>query len=99
MSKLHCKAAPEAAAAALESLTAVVPGDLPHGPAILEATLIPVEKAGGGIQDIAVGYGWFRFVQNSPFPVATYTTLPTVTASLCCLVLLLLYSTYWAPKL
>jgi hypothetical protein len=92
MSKLHCKAAPEAAAAALESLTAVAPGVLPHVPALLEATLIHVEKAGGGIQHIAVGDGWFRFVQNSPFPVATYTTLPTVTASavLSCLVALIL---------
>jgi hypothetical protein len=45
----------EADTAAIKFVTAIVQGNLPHVPALLEASLIPVEKTGGGIRPIAVG--------------------------------------------
>jgi hypothetical protein len=45
----------EAEASAIKFVTTIVQGDLPEVPALLEAWQIPVEKAGGGIQPIAVG--------------------------------------------
>jgi hypothetical protein len=45
----------KAEAAAIKFVTTIVQGDLPQVPALLEASQIPVEKAGGGIQPIAVG--------------------------------------------
>jgi hypothetical protein len=55
----HVKAAvngcSEADTAAIKFVTAIVQGNLPEVPALLEASLIPVEKAGGGIRPIAMG--------------------------------------------
>jgi hypothetical protein len=39
---------------------AIVQGDLPQVPALLEASLVPVEKVGGGVRSFAVGEVWYQ---------------------------------------
>jgi hypothetical protein len=50
----------EAEAAAIKFVRTIVQGDLPQLPALLEASPIPAEKAGGSIRPIAVGEVWDR---------------------------------------
>jgi hypothetical protein len=60
----HIKAATSVSEAAfyavLDMVCAVASGAIPHLPSLLQATLIPVKKATGGVRPIAVGEVWYR---------------------------------------
>jgi hypothetical protein len=59
----HIKAATSVSEAAfcavLNMVCAVASGALPHLPSLLQATLIPVKKATGGVRPVAVGEVWY----------------------------------------
>jgi hypothetical protein len=44
----------------LRLIQAVVRGDLPHPPRLLDARLLPIAKPAGGIRPIAIGEVWYR---------------------------------------
>jgi hypothetical protein len=58
--KAAMKASLEAENAMLELMSALVQGKLPHVPALLYSTLLPISKPCGGIQPIAIGEVWYR---------------------------------------
>jgi hypothetical protein len=54
------KASQEAEIAVLELMSAMVQKKLPHVPALLQSTLLPISKPCGGIRPIAIGEVWYR---------------------------------------
>jgi hypothetical protein len=58
--KAAVKASQEAEIAVLELMSAMVQGKLPHVPALLQSTLLPISKLCGGIRPIAIGEVWYR---------------------------------------
>jgi hypothetical protein len=44
----------------LRFVQAVVRGDLPHLPRLLDARLLPLSKPSGGVRPIAIGEVWYR---------------------------------------
>jgi hypothetical protein len=60
----HIKAATSsssnARAAVLRFMQAMVRGDLPHLPRLLDARLLPLAKPSGGVRPIAIGEVWYR---------------------------------------
>jgi hypothetical protein len=58
--KAAVKASQEAEIAVLALMSAMVQGKLPHVPALLQSTLLPISKPRGGIRPIAIGEVWYR---------------------------------------
>jgi hypothetical protein len=57
--KAAVKASQVAEIAVLELMSTMVQGKLPHVPALLQSTLLPISKPCGGIQPIAKGEVWY----------------------------------------
>jgi hypothetical protein len=78
----------EARAVVLRFVQAVVRGDLPHPPRLLDARLLPLAKPNGhGVRPIAIGEVWYRLAA-----LCALATCPTSAAASP------RYSSQWASR-